>query len=189
MAIYTNLEAVKNGTHGIFESSSMKATISGNIFDILTVDDADEAIAVDNGVAVKVGNYTGNGLQERFGTVAKTTDKIAVTGNPAIIKDAFTKSQEAIVNYFVPAGKLVKTYEVVENDVFAIGLHQFTDASATEVKEGAFVVVDGDGAWVAQSADPGADTYGFVGQVHSMSYSNVDSLTVVRIVCVQNVQL
>ena len=189
MAIYTDMKAVAQGRHGVFESSRMKATVVGHLYDALVRDASGVEIDVDNGVALKIGDFTGNGLQERYATVAKIKDKIAVTGTPAIVKDAFTKNQEAITNFYNPAGKDAKAYEVVTEDIFAVAKHQFTSTSQAAVNVGAYVVVDGNGAWVAQAAKPAADGYGFIGKVHSLALDNLDNLTMVRIECVQNVQL
>lgn len=183
MAIYTTLKAIEQGRHGVFESSNLKSTDVGNLYDVLVRDEADKEIDVDNGVPVVVGKYTHNagGLQERFGKIAAVTDKIAVTGAPALIKVAFTKAQNSILNYFNPAGNPVKCYEVLPEDIFGVALHQFTDASVANVKEDAFVVVDGNGMYVAQEAEPDASANGFIGVVHSIAYDQLDNFTLVRI--------
>ena len=54
---------------------------------------------------LKIGDFTGNGLEERYGTIAKITDKIAVTGAPAEVKTALTTEQGQAYNYTNPAGK------------------------------------------------------------------------------------
>jgi hypothetical protein len=94
MAIYSNLTALPAGNHGIFQSSLLKATISGHLWDCRVVDGENNEIPVDNGVAVKVGAFThaDDGLQERFATIAGVHDKIGVTGSPAIVKDALLAS-------------------------------------------------------------------------------------------------
>lgn len=185
MAIYTDLTKVEADKHGMFESSRLKATDIGALFDAIVRDDDDKEIAVDNGVAIKIGAYTGEGLQTRFATIAKAGDKIAVTGNPAIVKDAFTKAQEAEYNYFVPAGKPVKAYEVLGEDyeVFAVAEYQFTSGTPTV---GAFVTVDGNGGWAATDVDPTA-TNGFVGKVHSIAANQFYKM--VRIEVLQNKQI
>lgn len=180
--IYTNLEAVKSGKHGMFESSKLESTDTGNIYDIVVQDENGKEIDVDNGVAVHVGEYTGNGLQERCGTIAKVTEKIAVTGAPPLVKDAFTTAQAQPYNYFNIAGNPVKTYEVVEDGIFAVADFQFTDESTSNVVEKAFVTVDGNGTWVAQKEKPTG--CGFIGQIHSFAVGNFYRM--VRIVCIQN---
>lgn len=191
MAIYTTMKNISQNKHGVFESSNLKSTDVGNLYDVLVRDENDKEIDIDNGVPVFVGPYTHNagGLQERYGKIAAVTDKIAVTGAPALIKVAFTKAQNSILNYYNPAGEPVKSYEVVPEDIFGVGLHQFTEGSAGKVKEDAFVVIDGKGMYVAQSTEPDATAYGFIGQVHSVSYDMLDNFTLVRIVCIQNTQL
>ena len=97
MAIYTNLKEVKANVHGMFESSRLKATVVGHLYDAIVRDENDEEIAVDNGVGIKMGEFTGDGLQTKFATVAAAGDKIAVTGSPAVVKDAFTRLQATLL--------------------------------------------------------------------------------------------
>lgn len=181
MAIYTNMEAVASGKHGMFESSRIKASITGHLYDLVFDKD------IDNGVMVAVGDYTGNGLQERKGTVAKITDKVAITGAPALIKDSFTTQQAQPYNYYNKAGVPVKSYELVEEDIFAIADYQFTEGSKSLVKVGACVVVDGNGAYVASDAGDlttKGSTNGFVGKIHSIATGTY--YTMVRVEVVQN---
>jgi len=185
MAIFTNLDLVEADKHGMFESSRLKATVVGHLYDAIVRDDADKEMEVDNGVGIKVGDYTGDGLQTRWATIAAAGDKIAVTGSPAIIKAAFTKTQEAEYNFYHQAGEVAKAYELVEEDIFAVAAYQFKSAADT-VKVGAFVTVDGDGAWVATDADPSA-TNGFVGKIHSIAANEFYKM--VRIEVIQNKQI
>lgn len=190
MAIFTNLAAKEQKLHGLFESSQLLATDVGNIYDALVRDD-ETPIAVDNGVAVKIGDYTGNGLEERYATIAKKGDKIAVTGAPANVKTALTTEQGQAYNYTNPAGKPVKTYQIadpsVHTDIFGIASYQFTDETASKLQVGALVTVDGKGAWEAsESANLTTlqGTNGFIGKVHSLSVGTY--YTIVRVQVIQN---
>lgn len=194
MAIYTNAEFV-GGSHGIFQSSLLESTLSGHLWDCLvsTVDTSGSTpvytpIEVDNGVAVCVGDYTGNGLQERYAKIAGVKDKVGITGSPAVIKDAFTQAQAAETNFYHKAGQLAKVYEVrgdeYDHDIFGVGKHQFTSASQSAVAVGAYVVLDGNGKYVAQAAEPTAANYGFIGQIHSIQTGLF--YDVVRIAVIQN---
>lgn len=189
--IYTNLASREKNMHGLFESSALLATDVGNVYDALVRDESDNPISVDNGVALKIGDYSGNGLEERYATIAKTTDKIAVTGAPAEVKTALTTEQGQAYNYTNPAGKPVKTYQIadpsVHTDIFGIASYQFTDESADKVKVGNLVAVDGKGAWVASDATNLTTlqgTNGFVGKIHSLSVGTY--YTIVRIQVLQN---
>lgn len=199
MAIYSNLTPLAMGMHGVFESSLLKSTISGHLWDCLVVED-DTAnpvvpIDVDNGVAVKVGAFvTGTdnaqiGLQERYATVAGVKDKVGIIGSYALIKDARTKLEETEPYFYNKAGQDSKVYEVIgdeyDGDIFGIGLHQFTDGTqslATTI--GNYVVLDGNGKYVAQAAKPTMDNYGFVARIHS-TWTNND-YTLVRLYVIQN---
>ena len=189
--IYTNLASREKNMHGLFESSALLATDVGNIYDALVRDESEKPISVDNGVALKIGDYTGNGLEERYATIAKITDKIAVTGAPAEVKTALTTEQGQAYNYTNPAGKPVKTYQIadpsVHTDIFGIASYQFTDDSAEKVKVGNLVTVDGKGAWVASEATELTTlqgTNGFIGKIHSLSVGTY--YTIVRIQVLQN---
>lgn len=192
--IYTNLKAVESGLHGLFESSKLLSTDVGNIYDVIVRDNAEKEIDCDNGVAVSVGAYTGNGLQERYATIATVKQAIAVIGTPADVKTAMTKAQEQPYNFTNPAGKPAKAYQIqdakVHDDIFAIASYQFTDDTASKVKVGALVVVDGKGAWEAHEStelETLKGTNGFVGRIHSIAVGTY--YTIVRIEVLQNVEL
>ena len=53
MAIYTTMNKVPVAEHCVFESSNLKATIVGNIYDGVCEED------IDNGQALVLKNYTG----------------------------------------------------------------------------------------------------------------------------------
>ena len=76
--IYTNLEAKEANRHGMFESSHLLSTDVGDIFDVIVRDSSENPIDVDNGVPVKIGEFTGNGYEERYATIAGVKDAIAV---------------------------------------------------------------------------------------------------------------
>lgn len=198
MAIFSNLTELAGGTHGIFESSLLKSSISGHLWDCLVVTETSSGgnitrtpIDVDNAVAVKVGDFThkDKGLQERYATIAGVKDKVGIVGSPALIKDARSQYEASEGFFYNKAGQDSKVYEVVgdkyDGDIFGVSLNMFTTASQTNVTEDAYVVLDGTGKYVAQAAAPTMANYGFVGRVHSI-YTNND-YTLVRIYVIQNV--
>lgn len=190
--IYTNLKAKENAMHGMFESSLMSATDIGRIFDVIVRDESQKPIEIDNGVPVKIGDYTGNGLQERYATIAKATDAIAVIGSPAEVKTALTTEQGQAYHFVNAAGKPAKAYQVndpdVYEDIFAVASYQFTDESAENVKVGRLVVTDGKGMYVAQADGTQVSTFtstnGFIGRIHSVSAGTY--YTMIRIQVLQN---
>lgn len=190
--IYTNLKAKENAMHGMFESSLMSATDIGRIFDVIVRDESQNPIEIDNGVPVKIGDYTGNGLQERYATIAKATDAIAVIGSPAEVKTALTTEQGQAYHFVNAAGKPAKAYQVndpdVYEDIFAVASYQFTDESAENVKVGRLVVTDGKGMYVAQADGTQVSTLtstnGFIGRIHSVSAGTY--YTMIRIQVLQN---
>ena len=200
MAIYTNATAVAANRHGIFESSRLKSTFSGGgrIFDALVVEETtgenDQVVRTpincDNGVAIKIGEMTGNGLSEVYATIAGVGDKIAITGSPAIVKDAYVASQEANYNFFNVAGKDAKAYEIADEDydVFCIADYQFTSVAGDQLATGQYVVVDGNGGWEAK-ASASAATYGFIGKIYQLGFDTLNYTTKVYIQAVQNKQI
>ena len=185
MAIYTNLKAVEANKHGLFRSSRLKATDVGRIYDLIVRDEDDKEIAVDNGVAVKVGAPTGKGLQTRYATVAAVGDQVAITGSPAIIKDSTTKAQAREYNFYHEAGVPAKAYEVRANEaeVFGIAAYQFTTVVTGEIPTfGNLVVVDGNGGYTELASGTATDTYGFVGQVYGFETGDFETIVLVEVI-------
>lgn len=186
---FVDATAQGKGYRGYFESSLLKSVDVGRIHDTLVEDANGNPIEVDNGVPVKIGDFTGEDLQQIHATIAGVGDKIAVVGTDPVVKNAASRAGEAPIYFTNPAGKLSRTYEVLNDsqEVFAVASYQFTAASQANIKFGAYVVTDGNGMWVAQAAAPG-NTYGFIGKVHSLVPDTVGNFTLVRIQCVQNIQ-
>lgn len=185
--VYTNLKFVDAKEHGLFESSRLKSTDIGKILDLIVRDTSNKEIDVDNGVALKAGANTGEGLQTKYATIAGVKDEVYISGNPALVKDAFTQAQAQPYNFYNTAGSVVKGYEVLggKAEIFAVASYQFTNDTTPKV--GQYVVVDGKGMWTAQDEAPSATEYGFIGQVHSIATGIY--YTTVRIECIQNTQL
>ena len=195
---FVNTNGTNAGFHGLFESSRLKATDVGRIHDTLVVSESTSGgtttrtpIAVDNGVAVKIGDFVGEDLQQIYATIAAVGDKIAVVGTDPVVKDATTKGGESPVHFENKAGKLSRSYEVLEDsqEIFAVADYQFTDASAANIAVGKYVVIDGNGMWVAQAAAPSASTYGFIGKIHSIAADSLGQYKIVRIQCIKNSQI
>ena len=186
---FVDATAQEKGYFGYAETSRLKATDVGRIHDTLVEDASGKPIQVDNGVPVKIGDFTGEDLQQIHATVAKVGDKIALVCTDPVVKDAATKAGESPIYFTNKAGKLSRTYEVLNDsqEIFAVASYQFTAASHANLKFGAYVVTDGNGMWVAQTSAPG-NTYGFIGKVHSLVPDTVGNFTLVRIQCVQNIQ-
>ena len=189
MAIFTTLKAQKANKHGMFRSSRLKSTEIGRLWDLIVRDEDENEIMVDNGVAVKVGSPTHDGLQTRYATVAKTTDQVAIVGSPALIRDAFTKFQSAEYNFYHEAGVVAKAYEVRPNEgeVFGVAAFQFTTVIGEVPAKGNLVVVDGNGGYRELASGTSVDTYGFVGEVYG--YELGDNETIVLIEVLKNEQI
>lgn len=173
MAIYTDYEANTATRHSVFESSKLKATITGNIYDGICNAD------VDNGQALKLGDFTGDGLQTRNVTKATEKDQIVVAGTVPVIKDAFTKIQAEPFNFYNKKGSVIRCYEVVKDDIFGVS----SAFIKGEVKVGKFVKINATNQYEISNSDPSA-TNGFVGKIHSIQTGTYDALA--RILVVKN---
>lgn len=190
MATYTNKKAQDAGKHGMFRSSRLKATEVGRLYDVIVRDESSNEIAVDNGVAIKVGDPTGNGLQTRYATVAAIGDKVAIVGSPALVKDASTQAQAAEYNFYHKPGVVAKAYEVKEDegDIFGVAQYQFTTVVAGEGKDvvvGNLVVVDGNGGYkelVSSTEALTLNTYGFIGKVYGFEKGDNETLVLVEVI-------
>ena len=110
MAIYTTMNKVPVAEHCVFESSNLKATIVGNIYDGVCEED------IDNGQALVLKNYTGEGLQLREVAKAGVKDQVVIAGTVPVIKDAMTTLQANFNNFYNKAGNPIRCYEVVKDD-------------------------------------------------------------------------
>ena len=189
--IFAGFQEMSVTEHVVAESSLLKSTLTGHIWDAKiqgTVDGQVVDINCDNGVMVKMGPFTHNGLQERTATVAGVKDKVGFVCTPALIKDAYNSVQASEVNFYNKAGKLAKVYEVqgdeYDPDIFGVSKMAFTSADNTIV-EGNYVILDGNGGYVAQASAPTMSSYGFVGQIHSIQTGLF--YTLVRVAVLQNV--
>lgn len=173
MAIYTTMNKVPVAEHCVFESSNLKATIVGNIYDGVCEED------IDNGQALVLKNYTGEGLQLREVAKAGVKDQVVIAGTVPVIKDAMTTLQANFNNFYNKAGNPIRCYEVVKDDIFAISKNFITG----EVAVGKYVCVEADGTYKIYDSDMSA-TNGFVGRVHSIATGTFYDM--VRILVVQN---
>lgn len=180
MAIYGNMTWNAGAEHCVAESSNLKATIVGNMYDLIVRDDSEKAIAIDNGMAVVVGDFTGDGLQTRYAKVAADTDKIALVLSVPTVKDGYSKTSEQPYNFYNKAGAVVRAYEVVEEDIFGVSKN-FVEG---DVAVGAYVVWDSAAMKYKVSASNPAATNGFVAKVHSVQAGTFYDL--VRLFVVQN---
>lgn len=174
MAIYGTLNQVQSEKHYVFESSNMKATLIGNIYDGV----CDESI--DNTTPLVLGDYTGDGLQLR--KVSKVTDpksKIVVAASVPLIKDAFTREQAEFYHFYNKAGDVIRCYEIYVDDIFGVSKEAITG----EVAVGKYVKINASGGYEISASDPSAES-GFVGRVHSIQVGTFYDL--VRIQVLQN---
>lgn len=174
MAIYGTLNQVQSDKHYVWESSNMKATLVGNIYDGVCEED------VDNTTPLVLGGYTGDGLQLR--EVSKVTDpksKIVVAASVPLIKDAFTREQAEPYHFYNKAGDVIRCYEIYVDDIFGVSKEAITG----EVAVGKYVKINASGGYEISDSDPSA-TSGFTAVVHSIQVGTFYDL--VRLHVIQN---
>lgn len=179
MAIYSNLIEKKPTKHIVVGTSKIKATNTGHIYDL--VFNAD----VDNGVLAKVGEYTGNGFQERNATVAGAKDKVVLIASVPLIYDQHTTEVQAEYNFYNTKGSVTRGYELVEDDVFAVSDYAFTTKVGEDLAVGNYVVCDGTGKYKEVAKASGstlATTNGFVGQIIGFQKYQYDKMALISVV-------
>lgn len=160
MAIYSNGTPVESYDYMMAETSNLKATTAGHIYDLI-----DTAHDVQQGMNVKVGDYTGDGTELRKSTFPAVGDKIAFACDVPLIYKDDRQADQAAYNYINAKGGAFRAYEVVDDDRFAVTLNGFSETVATgAVTVGNYVTVDGAGKYIEVATAP-ADTYGWVGKI------------------------
>jgi len=128
----------KDAVHAVAESSKLKATTAGHIFNIKATAD------IDNGCIVGKGAYQGN---DYYAEAAATTFKGVITEKAAngnwyvevtsavnaylvltapLIYENYTKGMQDPKYFYNAAGDLVRAYELYAGDVFALSENGFT---------------------------------------------------------------
>lgn len=178
MSIFYNGTDVGTTKYGIASSAKIKE--SNHIYDLVdTVND------VQNNANVKVGDYTGNGLQERTAVTAGNKDKIVFVCSPALITDTSTSERQQEYNFINKKGIDFKAYELGVDDV--IGISEYSIAAINtgtkKVVEGNYIVTDGARGW-KELASASAASYGFIGKI--IGFQTQSFQTIVLVSTVQN---
>ena len=178
MSIFYNGTDVSGTKYGIASSAKIKE--SNHLYDLVdTVND------VQNGANVKVGAFTGNGLQERTAVTAGVKDQIVFVCSPALISDTSTSERAQEYNFINKKGIDFKAYEIDVDDVIAISEYSIAAINSTtdKVVKGNYVVSDGARGWT-EVATASAASYGYIGQI--IGFQTQSFQTIVLINTVQN---
>lgn len=158
---------------GYVETSDLAATYgTGHIHSVKCPANAQ------NGFALKLGNYVSN--EVKTATLAAATDKIVLLANPAIFYDQTSTASQAEWFYCPEENAVVRAYDVVVNDRFAISNECITTTTAAKDK---YLSV-ADGKFVVEDTKPVNNT-GFIGLITEVVVKS--SITLVRVVVLQNI--
>lgn len=183
MAIYTNgrWENV-DGKFMVARSSKLKASETGHLYDLI-----DTTNDVEQGSNVKVGAFTGNGLQERTALTPAITDQIVFVCDTGLLYETAYKSDQFEWKYVNKANRDFRAYAVEKDDVFGVSDYGFTTVANDVIAKGDYVVVDGARKWKTVDTEPDKTQYGFIGQVIGFEKYQYDTVVLVNVI--QNVQL
>ena len=183
MAIYTNGKWNNvDGKYMVARSSKLKATDTGHLYDLI-----DTTNDVEQGCNLKVGAFTGNGLQERVALTPAITDQIVFACDTGLIYENAYKSDQFEWKYINKKNRDFRAYAIEKDDVFGVSDYGFTTIVNNEIAKGDYVVVDGSRKWKTVADEPSKTEYGFIGQVIGFEKYQYDTVVLVNVI--QNIQL
>lgn len=183
MAIYTDGKWKNvDGKYMVARSSKIKATDTGHLYDLI-----DKTNDVEQGSNVKVGAFTGEGLQERVALTPAIADQIVFVCDTGLLYATAYKSDQFEWKYVNKANRDFRAYALEKDDVFGVSDYGFTTVANNELKLGDYVVVDGARKWKSVDSAPDETQYGFIGQI--MGFEKYQYDTVVLVNVIQNIQL
>lgn len=166
---------------GYAESSNIKATKAGHIFDVIQ-----EGAALENGMLKKLGELD-EILEVRNVTNAANKDKVVLILSALVGYDNSTTANAQEWYYRKEEGEVARAYEVVEEDRFAIADYMVTALGETPAVGNTVVLNPADGFYkeIAATADATtAGSYGFMARIEGVEVKG--ELTLVRLRVIQN---
>lgn len=153
MNVFDNIQGTP---HVVAESSRLKATVSGHIYDLKMTEDTD------NGTIVAVGNFVEEQVFEAKTYAAGDTPYLVLT--PSLAYNG--KKAWSDEKYFYNAkGEIARAYELHKDDIFTISADAFTGSPAV----GKYV----DATYAVADSAPAT---GFVGEIiEEVTYTNSTS--------------
>ena len=154
MNVFDNIQGT---AHVVAESSRLKATISGHIYDLKMTEDTD------NGTIVGIGRFVKEQVFEAKTYAAGDTPYLVLTP-PLAYNGKKAWSDE---KYFYNAqGEIARAYELHKDDIFTVSANAFTGSPAV----GKYV----DSTYTV--ADATTNIHGFVGEIiEEVTYTNSTS--------------
>lgn len=161
--IYGNI-----GNYGVVRLDKVKSVYHGNIFSVVHTAD------LENGQVVKRGNLKA-GERELYQVAVPTakSGNIAIIAAPEVVYDQFLIEKAALENFYTPAGKAVRAYELAKNDIFSVSYGVLTPKGATPVV-GNYVVADA--GVKLKEVDTLVGDEGFVGKIIALEKLGVPTV-------------
>lgn len=146
--------------HGIVESAKLKSTICGHLYSLRAPQN------IDNGSVCAIGEYEKGDVWKA--AVPKKLDKVTLVATSVVIYEDYTKKCQEEARFYNAKDDVMRCYELVETDEFAISAEAF--AEGADPKKDAYVVVDGTGFKLTTVTDaPAKAEYGFIGQIFDIA--------------------
>lgn len=146
-------DLVKGNAHVVAESSRLKATIAGHIYDLEMVEDTDNGAIVAIGEHVEGQVYKAKAYAEGDRPFFILTPPLAYNGKKAWSDEKY---------FFNAKGEIARAYELHADDIFTVSEDAFTGTPAV----GKFV----DATYAIKDSAPEA---GFVGEIiEEVNYTN-----------------
>jgi len=144
--------------HAVCESSKIKATTCGHIFNVEAHKD------LDNGSVVKLGEYLRAEVYEALEPAA--SDAVVLVLTVPLIYEEYTTKMQHEYNFYNAEGDIMRCYELVPRDIFSISVEGIE--GTPEV--GKFIVANGTKLAVADSDDGNAFTGRIVEKASNGAY-------------------
>ena len=146
-------DLVKGDAHVVAESSRLKATTVGHIYDLEMIEDTDNGTIVALGAHVEGQVYKAKAYAEGDKPYFVLTTPLAYNGKKAWSDEKY---------FFNAEGEIARAYELNVDDIFTVSANAFTGTPAV----GKFV----DATYAVKEAAPEA---GFVGEIiEEVNYTN-----------------
>ena len=150
--------------HAVCESSKIKATVAGHIFNVEAHKD------LDNGSVVKLGEYLRSEVYEAAEPTAN--DEVVLVLTTPLIYEEYNSKMGAAYNFYNAKGDIMRCYELVARDVFAVSAEGI--AGTPEI--GKYIVANGTKLTVADAEGSNA----FVGKIIEKGANGVYRIEVLR---------
>lgn len=168
--------------YGYAESSDIKATVAGHIFDI-----KNDTLAIENGTLWKLGEMSQ--ADEIYAvTKAAKGDKVVLALSALYSYDTSTTLGQHEMYLRKEAGETARAYELVEHDRYAVADYMIK-AVGDSVAVGNYVVVSDaeDATYQEVASSEDVSTYGFVAKIVGTKVNS--NLTIVRLDVIKNAEV